>query len=395
MLVAEEPCIPHDPAKKQDFNGENLIKESAFDTADNIDDIHLIDKLSKAPPFEEYDNERSINLNLAEEKGEAKANQENFIQKSLKHPIINKLLSLGDGLSALTDHIQTPDLLKDIIDKASFNSTRMIMVSRYLDSARAAFKKKRIVESLGRIMGVVALPLVKLNDLTLASGLGEFIPQLDLALEGKIKEKNELKNLELGEEITTKTEETIWDNAQTWVNSLIEAYKEIFEGGFGDNRKVFPDLNFRQIKKMFSNSLKIMAGGEPDKIENKDQGHTLVFAGTLTFLGSFLGVLFARKSRDLANKIFGSIRSLGGIIADYTLLMHPDKNMKKAGVVTTLGTVIDSIQRFLPEKYINTINHLNLISSTIGSQIISNRSHEKNADNVIVYSDDSLMGALS
>ena len=44
-------------------------------------------------------------------------------------------------------------------------------------------------------MGIVALPLVKLNDLTLASGLGEFIPQLDLALEGKIKEKMMLENL--------------------------------------------------------------------------------------------------------------------------------------------------------------------------------------------------------
>ena len=105
--------------------------------------------------------------------------------------------------------------------------------------------------------------------------------------------------------------------------------------------------------------------------------------------------MLGRQSRDLANKIFGTIRSIGGIIADYTLLMHPDKNMKKAGVVTTLGTVVDSVQRFLPDKYINTINHLNLINSTLGSQIISNRSHEKNANNVTVYSDDQLMGALS
>ena len=30
-----------------------------------------------------------------------------------------------------------------------------------------------------------------------------------------------------------------------------------------------------QLKKMFTNSVKIATGGEPEEIENKDQGHTL------------------------------------------------------------------------------------------------------------------------
>lgn len=369
MLTAEKPIINPNPVDIKDSKYTNLKSGIAFDVK-NHKDINL-DKLSK-------------------EQGETQAPKENFIRKALNNSIINKVLSLGNLLAVLTDRIPSPDFLKNFTDKVSFNSTRLVMLSRYLDSARAAFQKKRIVESLGRIMGVIALPLVKLNDLSLASGLAEFIPQLDLALEGKIKEKNDLKknNLEGNEDSAQKSEETVWHNANIWLNSLIEAYKEIVEGGLGKNRKIFPDFNLSQIKKMFTNSLKIIAGDEPEEIENKDQGHTLVFAGTLTFLGSFLGLMFARKSRDLANKVFGSIRSLGAIIADYTLLMHPDKNMNKAGLVTTLVTLVDGIQRFLPEKYINTANHLNLINSTFSSQIISNRSHEKNANNITVYHDD-------
>jgi hypothetical protein len=111
-------------------------------------------------------------------------------------------------------------------------------------------------------------------------------------------------------------------------------------------------------------------------------------AGTLTFLGSALGMLFGTKSRDLANKVFGSIRSLGGLVADYTLLTHPDSNMRKTGVVTTIGSMVDGIQRFLPENTLNTINHLNLLNTMLANQFLTDRTHNKSENHIKVYGGD-------
>jgi hypothetical protein len=275
----------------------------------------------------------------------------NFIRKFLDHPLLTACLVLGSVVSAGTDFVKIPELLKQAVDKYSVVLIKAVMITRYLETAVEAFKQNRIVESVGRLMGVAALPLVKLNDLTLATGLGEFIPQLDLALEGKVKQRRALN-------ISDKPE-TKYENLKMWFSSLGEAYKEIFSGGLGENRKLFPT--------------------------GKDEGHTLVMAGTLTFLGSALGMLLGAKSRDLANKVFGSVRSLGGLVADYTLLTHPDSNMRKAGIVTTISSIVDGIQRFLPEKALNSINHLNLLNGMFANQLLTNRTHSKSENDIKVY----------
>jgi hypothetical protein len=274
-----------------------------------------------------------------------------LIHNFLNNPVLNIALGLASVLSAGTDFIHIPKPLKQIVDKYSIVSIKGAMIARYLETAVEAFNQNRVVESAGRLMGVAALPLVKLNDLTLASGLGEFIPQLDLALEGKVQQKKSLR--------FPNQAETKFENLKIWFSSLGEAYKEIFSGGLGENRKLFPT--------------------------DKDEGHTLVMAGTLTFLGAALGMLFGTKSRDLANKVFGSIRSLGGLVADYTLLTHPDSNMRKTGVVTTIGSMVDGIQRFLPENTLNTINHLNLLNTMLANQFLTDRTHNKSENDIKVY----------
>ena len=274
-----------------------------------------------------------------------------LIHNFLNNPVFNIALGLVSVLSAGTDFIHISKPLKQVVDKYSIVSIKGAMIARYLETAMEAFNQNRVVESVGRLMGVAALPLVKLNDLTLASGLGEFIPQLDLALEGKVQQR---KSLRLSDRSETK-----FENLKIWFSSLGEAYREIFSGGLGENRKLFP------------------AG--------KDEGHTLVMAGTLTFLGAAFGMLFGTKSRDLANKVFGSVRSLGGLVADYTLLTHPDSNMRKTGVVTTIGSMVDGIQRFLPENTLNTINHLNLLNTMLANQFLTDRTHNKSENDIKVY----------
>ena len=90
------------------------------------------------------------------------------MHEALRNPAVNMSLALGDFLSAGTDFIKMPESIKRPIDKYSVVLTKGVMIARYLESALEAFKQNRVVESAGRLMGVAALPLVKLNDLTLA-----------------------------------------------------------------------------------------------------------------------------------------------------------------------------------------------------------------------------------
>jgi hypothetical protein len=295
----------------------------------------------------------------------------NHIHDFTNHPLTNPILALGDAASAVTDYMDIPAPLKSIIDRGSLILTKAMMMLRYAETGLSAINQNRIIEATGRLLGIITLPTVKLHDLTLASGIGEFIPQLDLSLEGKLGKDRQYKSYA--------------ENFSEWMKALGQATKEIVKGGFGKNRKILPDFNFDQVKKMASNSFKILSGKNPDPIKVNDAGHTLTFAGMLNFIGAGIGVSLGRTSRNLWNKVGGTIRTAGSMLGDYTLLTHPDRNMNKAGMFFIVAGAVDFIQRFMPDKYLNTINHLNIINTMIGTQIIANRTHHKNAQSLEVY----------
>jgi hypothetical protein len=59
--------------------------------------------------------------------------------------------------------------------------------------------------------------------------------------------------------------------------------------------------------------------------------------------------------------------------------------MRKAGIVTTISSIVDGIQRFLPEKALNSINHLNLLNGMFANQLLTNRTHSKSENDIKVY----------
>lgn len=287
---------------------------------------------------------------------------------------VNYFLGAGDVLSAATDFCKSfvPKPFKSIIDKGSVGLTKAAMMLRYLEAGIDALYENRLVEAIGRVLGIVALPGVKLYDLSLASGLGEFIPQLDLALEGKLG--------------ANKKYSSISENIKEWTSALTGSVKELIKGGLGKERKIFPDLNMAMIKKTISNLARMFLGKKFHAVESpNDKGHTLTLAGILTMLGSVLGLTLGSKSRGFWNKLSGVIRNTGSHMANYTLLTHKDEKMKKAGVIFSIADTVDLIQRFLPEWMINTINHLNIINIMLGQQIIAKRTRDKLENKVQTY----------
>jgi hypothetical protein len=59
--------------------------------------------------------------------------------------------------------------------------------------------------------------------------------------------------------------------------------------------------------------------------------------------------------------------------------------MRKAGIVSTAGSIVDGIQRFLPEKTLNTVNHLNLLITKLANKLLTNRTHSKSENDIKVY----------
>jgi hypothetical protein len=301
-------------------------------------------------------------------------NNQNFLKKIhefTNHPLINPILAFGDVSSAVTDFMQLPNFTKKLIDNGSLFLTKAMMVLRYAETGISALQKNRIVEALGRFLGIGILPLAKIYDLNMASGLAEFIPQIDLSLESK-----------LGKE---KTYTSFSENINLWKKAFLKNCSEIKAAGLGAKRKILPDFNIEQIKKIFNNIWLILSGKKNLNFTSKEKGHTLTFAGIINFIGAGIGVTLGRSSRNIWNKIGGSVRVLGSMIADFTLLSHNDREMNKAGMIFTVAGLIDLVQRFLPDKYLNTINHINIINTMLGTQIIANRTHQKNALNYEVY----------
>lgn len=314
----------------------------------------------------------------------------------LNHKYMNWFLGLGDVLSAGTDifkwvpslkkYVESPAIknllpwkdIKEVIDVWSVRLTKIVIMARFVLAGIGALLNNRIVEAFGRIVGIAALPMVSLRDLTMATGLSTAFSQTDLGLEEKLGAKS------------NRIYTSMWENASEWFGTWWRMTKEMFSTTlFGANRKVFPDFAWSQITDIPRRFIedftsKIPKKGRPGE---KEEGHSAIFGAYFIGIGALIGVLFGRKERNIWNKLGGLIRNFGGILGDYTLFTHTDVNMRKTGYFTAVASIVDVIQRFLPDWMINTINHLNLINNMIGLSYYSDRTDKKTEGDIDVYQD--------
>lgn len=321
----------------------------------------------------------------------------------LFHPIINQALITGDVLSAATDLFRIPGVkavaknlfsfmpapwkdTKESIDYWSVWMTKAVIMSRFILAGGMALVENRVMEAFGRVAGILALPFVKLEDITLATGLSTAFCQIDLGLEGEMQ-------AEEGKKFKNPI-----DNLTQWFRSLGKLTKEFLTTGLASkDRTLFPDFKWSQITELpgkFHEDV-IQGGERKAKPGDKDRGHTTVMSGWLIGLGAFIGVAFGRKSRNIWNKLGGVLRNVGGIIGDYTLVTHPDAKMRRAGYFAGFASIVDAVQRFLPDWIINSINHLNCINNALALHYYCKRSDDKNKNDVTAYGTEDKQEALA
>ena len=126
----------------------------------------------------------------------------------------------------------------------------------------------------------------------------------------------------------------------------------------------------------------------------RDKGHTDALSGYLMIIGLMLGYM-DKASKGLLYKLGGTIRNLGGTVADIGLFGHKDPDFNISSMFLSVNTFMDIVQRFIPETMLNIIlpwSNFSMSAYNIGVAIYLNRSNKKsNEGDEIQYHDTDLV----
>ena len=234
---------------------------------------------------------------------------------------------------------------------------------------------------------------------------------------------NELVKQNLGLDLTDKDETrtpTMGQDHDINIQAFKKLSSEILKGGLSTNRRFltgltpsnfkekvsqfFKDFNFASFKELFSGE-----GDLAQRYENfcnksgvhniqslckghdtKDKGHTTALSGYTMILGSLLGYM-GKESKGLAYKIGGTIRNLGGVLADISIFGHKDPYFNASAIFLSVNTFMDIVQRFIPpamKQIIMPWSNLSMATYNIGVGLYLNRSDMKTNNQDIVKSYD-------
>jgi hypothetical protein len=344
-----------------------------------------------------------------------------FLRKAI--PLPGAIISSLVHLYAFSSHILNPSNNERIAaDSQALTVSKVALVSNCLLQTYEALKKNRLVEAFSRFIEPLFIVAEKrVEDLGLARGIGLGISQLVGSQEGIF---NELVKQKLGFDTTKKGETQIPTMGQD-LDLNFSAFKKLFaesvKGGLGKNRRFLTGLNIENIKDKsskflaefniasISDLLKPSNGDYRERfktfLQNSglqhikdlfqgnpelDKGHTDALSGYLMIVGSLMGYM-DKANKGILYKIGGTIRNLGGTVADIALFGHKDPDFNISSMFLSVNTVMDIVQRFLPAKMLNLIlpwSNFSMAAYNIGVSIYLNRSNKKsNEGEEIEYHD--------
>ena len=214
-------------------------------------------------------------------------------------------------------------IYKQVDEKSEWFSKYVIPISFAWNSVEALVGH-RIPEALSRLIPAVSFWALPFYNFNLATGLSS---GLNYVFE-HVKERNGGRNPGAGDLV---------ENLKKTVTDSIDVITDIFKG----------------------------------KRDKEDIYKQIGTAGLLG--GSIGGMLFARNSRDsFLARVFGNMRNLGGLAADYKLIFNnakdPDQSryQREVGSLCSIASVLNIFMRWVNPEMARMLNHISIAADDFG-----------------------------
>jgi hypothetical protein len=320
---------------------------------------------------------------------------------------VHSIAAIGD-LFFMKDFEKNP--IRQFLDSTALNFSKIVLTLSCGINGWSALKKNRLWEALSRFIEPIFIVAEKrTEDLGLARGIGLGISQLVGSQEGIY---NELVQQNLGIDLSDRNEERLPTQGQDHDFNLLalrKIAKEIFTGGLGSGRRFLTGFTLANTKEKLGNffsqfslsSLKEFINSQGDLVSRyekfckksginnlqelcegdntKDKGHTTALSGYTMILGSLLGYL-DKANKGFLYKIGGTMRNLGGVMADVGIFGHKDPYFNASALFLIVNTLMDIFQRFIPPQLKHIIlpwSNISMATYNIGCGLYLNRSDMK------------------
>ena len=332
---------------------------------------------------------------------------------------IGHLYAAGNDLFFFKDFENST--VRKFVDNAALNLSKVVLTLSCGFNGYEAMRKNRLWEAASRFVEpIFILAEKRTEDLNLARGIGLGISQLVGAQEGIYNELVKQKyDIDLTDKNETRKPSMGQDHDVNWTASK-KIIQEIFEGGLGKNRRFLTGLGFKNIAEKVSKFFKKFniasvkelfsrEGNLADRYEKfceksglshiqemcmgddkKDQGHTTFLSGSTMIFGSLLGYM-DKESKGFLYKLGGTIRNLGGILADISIFGHKDPYFNASAIFLAVSTFMDTFQRFIPPQMRQLIlpwSNFSMATYNVGCGLYLNRSDMKSNQQDVVQTYD-------
>ncbi len=222
-----------------------------------------------------------------------------------------------------------PKSLQSFLENNALKVSKTVNALGYAIESAAAFAAKRGFDAVGRLMHVLFVPWVNIEDIFLTGGLSSGPTSMMLAVNRKEKPKSN------------------WEDIKFHLTKVWSMTKQMFniKSWFGKERLVFKGWP------------------RPGKVEEQEP-HTLLLGGWLNLFSPVLGLgtKFLNLPKTIYDKIRGFAaftRNAGSPIADWGKFNHEKKVVRITGRLYILVAILDLAQSRIKNEYLKTtINHL-------------------------------------
>lgn len=228
--------------------------------------------------------------------------------------------------------------INKFFNQFSLSASKFVNLFDYLGHSINACKNNRSFDAIAKLLEPISVLLAPIENINLVRGIGSGLSTIDYSQSSDVKDYSSFKA-------------NFIDN----LNTAFKMAKEIYESGLiGKSRKIF--------------------------INGKERGHTLAFAGHISLVSSILGLTF--KS---LNKYFNVIRNGGAMVANFITMSHPDKDKQHAGLLFNIYSLLDIVQKFMPENFASVVNNINMAFYNTGLHIFGNLSSKRSNGSFVDY----------